>query len=323
MSERELACWRENKKTIVNSLQTLSSQIYSARARILYELIQNADDCSYEDGPVDGEVAAGGSGPAVAASEELRFLHIEASDDVLVAFHNERGFQPKDLYALCQVGESSKPLGSGKIGRKGIGFKSVFQITDRPLLVSPPFSFTFDTVCRGVFGYIVPSWVDRPEASIPARHHSLLRRLLPEGSSAAACQTASPSGTLLVCPLAARACGEDLMRDVHFDGLSLAFLKNLQKITFSSTTTSASAHSADAVAPPTATPSTAAPPALRAPAATTREHRIESTVVFDNDTQQPGDGDVGQPVAGGSGLLKDLRVVRHELRQVRGVHASR
>ena len=29
MGERELACWHENKKTIVNSLRTLSSQIYS------------------------------------------------------------------------------------------------------------------------------------------------------------------------------------------------------------------------------------------------------------------------------------------------------
>ena len=31
---------------------------------------------------------------------------------------------------MCQVGESSKQAGSGKIGRKGIGFKSTFQITD-------------------------------------------------------------------------------------------------------------------------------------------------------------------------------------------------
>ena len=84
---RELACWHENKKTIVNrlchcpkikktscphgypsiaypakwstcgmanacptgSLKTLSSQIYSASTRILYEIIQNADDCSFDD----------------------------------------------------------------------------------------------------------------------------------------------------------------------------------------------------------------------------------------------------------------------------------
>ena len=35
-------------------------------------------------------------------------------------------------------------------------------------------------------------------------------------------------GTLLVCPLAARVRGADLLRDFGFDGLALAFLKNLQ-----------------------------------------------------------------------------------------------
>ena len=134
MGERELACWHENKKTIVNSLRTLSSQIYSATARVVYELIQNADDCSFAEG-----------GP-------LPSLHLECSDEALVCYHNELGFQPRDLYAMCQVGESSKLAGSGKIGRKGIGFKAVFQITDKPLIVSPPFRFCFDTPARGTFG---------------------------------------------------------------------------------------------------------------------------------------------------------------------------
>jgi len=76
MGSRELACWRENKKTIVNSLKTLSSQIYSAHQRILYEIIQNADDCSFDEG-VSPEVL------------------LECSDEALVSFHNETGFQPK------------------------------------------------------------------------------------------------------------------------------------------------------------------------------------------------------------------------------------
>ena len=56
MGARERACWQENKKTITNSLKTLSSQIYSATTRILYEIIQNADDCSFE---TDDESAGG------------------------------------------------------------------------------------------------------------------------------------------------------------------------------------------------------------------------------------------------------------------------
>eukprot|EP00966_Prymnesium_polylepis_P030166 701293-Prymnesium_polylepis.1 len=127
---------------------------------------------------------------------------------------------------MCQVGESSKLAGRGKIGRKGIGFKSVFQISDRPVVLSPPFQFCFDTVAQGIFGYIVPSWVDEPEEHVPEAHHPLLRRLFPVGGNA------SNSGTLLVCPFSARVRGADLMRDHGFDGLALAFLKNLEKITF-------------------------------------------------------------------------------------------
>jgi hypothetical protein len=230
MSPTELACWRENKKTITNSLKTLSGQIYSATTRILYEIIQNADDCSF---PEDGI---------------LRELRLECSDDALVSFHNETGFQPKDLYALCQVGASSKLPGSNKIGRKGIGFKSVFQICDRPVILSPPFQFCFDTAKHGVFGYIVPSWVDYPDKHVPTRHRALLRRLFPNsgGGPAAAANddghaadhgggfaaSTAPPGTLLVCPMAPRVRGLDLMRDLNFDGLCLAFLKNLDQVTF-------------------------------------------------------------------------------------------
>ena len=215
MGSRELACWHENKKTIMNSLKTLSSQIYSATTRILFEIIQNADDCLFET-----DSCAERSGP-----REIRELYLECSDDALVAFHNEKGFQPKDLYAMCQVGESSKAPGSGKIGRKGIGFKSVFQICDRPFVLSPPFQFCFDTERHGVFGYIVPSWVDNPEDLVPQQHRHHLKRIFTS-------EALSATGTLLVCPMAPRVRGLDLLRDLAFDGLSLAFLKNLEKISF-------------------------------------------------------------------------------------------
>ena len=100
MGPRELASWRENKKTIVNSLRTLSSQIYSASTRILYEVIQNADDCTFD------EAEGGGT----------RELYLECSDEALVAFHNEKGFQPKDLYAMCQV-RSRFPTADRRAGR--------------------------------------------------------------------------------------------------------------------------------------------------------------------------------------------------------------
>jgi len=42
------------------------------------------------------------------------------------------------------------------IGRKGVGFKSVFSITSQPLVVSPPFTFRFDVDRHGPYGMICP-----------------------------------------------------------------------------------------------------------------------------------------------------------------------
>ena len=64
-----------------------------------------------------------------------------------------------------------------------------------------------------------------------ARH--FLRRLFPPAGGGGA-GIAAKTGTLLVCPMAPRVKGLHLMRDLSFDGLSLAFLKNLEKITFAS-----------------------------------------------------------------------------------------
>ena len=83
----------------------------------------------------------------------------------------------------------------------------------------------------------MPSWVEDPvEAHVPSRHHALLRRLFPEGGEGGGggrpSRAVAATGTLLVCPMAPRVRGLDLMKDLRFDGLSLAFLKNLEKISF-------------------------------------------------------------------------------------------
>ena len=337
MGARELACWHENKKTIVNSLKTLSSQIYSTTTRILYEIIQNADDCSFEEeerGPGSEEeaaaAAAANSGSPPESGRALRELHLECSKDALVAFHNEKGFQAKDLYSMCQVGASSKAAGSGSIGRKGIGFKSVFQISDCPVVISPPFQFCFDTVKHDVFGYIVPSWVDTPAEHVPAQNHALLHRIFPgagsgagsahTGAAAAAAPPVSATGTLLVCPMAKRVRGLDLMKDLSFDGLSLAFLKNLEQITFSSSVAPPTARSRAAAGSAPSPASSAAARLRSADAAGAgeggdaaalgvrrQEHRVERSVVFER-------GGPGQePVALGEAVLKGINVVSHRL----------
>ena len=45
------------------------------------------------------------------------------------------------------------------LGQKGIGFKSVFRITDQPEIHSNGFHMKFDATC-GPNGYIVPQWIE-------------------------------------------------------------------------------------------------------------------------------------------------------------------
>ena len=46
----------------------------------------------------------------------------------IVVLNNECGFTPENIQALCDVGRSTKKGSGGYIGKKGIGFKSVFRV---------------------------------------------------------------------------------------------------------------------------------------------------------------------------------------------------
>ncbi len=103
---------------------------------------------------------------------------------------NEQGFTERDVRALCDVGASSKahatPSSStsagsalrdpgqqqqdgqkqqveqeeaGQTGEKGIGFKSVFAVTDRPCVASGGFVFGFDADDASGIGMVLPRWL--------------------------------------------------------------------------------------------------------------------------------------------------------------------
>lgn len=47
----------------------------------------------------------------------------------ITVLNNERGFSAQNIRALCDVGNSTKKgSNAGYIGKKGIGFKSVFRV---------------------------------------------------------------------------------------------------------------------------------------------------------------------------------------------------
>jgi hypothetical protein len=109
------------------------------------ELIQNADDNKYP---------AGGDIPAVE--------FVLSSKGMLIK-NNEIGFTEANVRALCDVGGSTKGGGgSGYIGQKGIGFKSVFSVTDEPAIRSCGFSFCFKNYETQSHrkNMLLPHWLD-------------------------------------------------------------------------------------------------------------------------------------------------------------------
>lgn len=137
------------RRKLSNALRLLSDDLYSTRTHFVLELIQNADDNAY-------------------ASEVDPEIHIALSSSALKVWNNEQGFTKANVRALCSVGESTKLKKVGFIGEKGIGFKSVFQVSNAPQIHSNGFHFRFDmSNPEEHLGYVVPHWIE-PDASITA-----------------------------------------------------------------------------------------------------------------------------------------------------------
>ncbi len=101
---------------IERSLEKLSNDLYSEQGHFVLELVQNADDNQY-------------------ASDRLPTLRFVVSPDRILVCNNEKGFQPNNIEAICNVGKSTKGKHKqGYAGHKGNGTKSSRYCRIRKLL---------------------------------------------------------------------------------------------------------------------------------------------------------------------------------------------
>ncbi|MER7755237.1 DUF3883 domain-containing protein [Kitasatospora sp. NPDC097643] len=115
------------------------------KGRVIVELLQNAHDA---------HLATPGGGRV-----EILLDETEGEHGVLYVANGGRELTPKRFGALCRVASSSKRPDEG-IGHKGVGFKSVRELTEAPELysVSGPAAKAFDGYC---FRFALPSDFDR------------------------------------------------------------------------------------------------------------------------------------------------------------------
>ncbi len=103
--------------------QELVRQQYTGRYP--FELLQNANDAA-RDADMPGRA------------------HFLLTETALIVADNGFGFGDKHVDAICSLGRSSKGPGEA-VGHKGLGFKSVGEITDHPQITSTRASFQFSS----------------------------------------------------------------------------------------------------------------------------------------------------------------------------------
>ncbi|KAI0157391.1 hypothetical protein GGR57DRAFT_510975 [Xylariaceae sp. FL1272] len=133
-------------KLIGSSVLTLATNLYTSKARFVFELIQNADDNQYDEAKTSGDIP---------------YVTFHVHPGRIVVECNEDGFTDENLTAICAIGKSSKTGAQGYIGEKGIGFKSVFMAASKVHIQSGMLSFSFKHKSGDSgMGMISPLWED-------------------------------------------------------------------------------------------------------------------------------------------------------------------
>ena|SRR3989338_8103023 len=95
-----------NLSLITGSIRIIE-KVFPERSHFLMEFIQNSDDA------------------------KSLSLQIEINKDKIIIYNNGEEFSEKNVESICDIGHSSKTP-EDYIGYLGVGFKSVFLISDCP-----------------------------------------------------------------------------------------------------------------------------------------------------------------------------------------------
>jgi transglutaminase-like putative cysteine protease len=98
-----------------NAEELLSRRVYTDPGHFLVELLQNAEDAG------------------------ARAWRVDIGDHDVAVWHDGTPFDAKDMVGVLSIGQTTKH--KEQIGFFGVGFKSVYEICERPQVYSGPFCF--------------------------------------------------------------------------------------------------------------------------------------------------------------------------------------
>lgn len=109
--------------SLASLLDEVGQNMYDSKQRMFFELLQNADDASSDNGVQ---------------------IIMQITQDYLLLTHNGMPFNRKDFVSITSAARSTKSNQKKKTGYKGIGFKSVFSESTLVMIKSGGFEFMFD-----------------------------------------------------------------------------------------------------------------------------------------------------------------------------------
>ena len=131
----------------------LLADSYDDRTHFIYEILQNAEDALRK------RINRSGS----------RCVRFELSEDQLLIYHTGKPFDPDDVRGICGIGESTKDRDYTTIGRFGIGFKSVYAVTERPEIHSGEEDFAIENYVHPVAIQEIPRSTDVTIIKLPLK----------------------------------------------------------------------------------------------------------------------------------------------------------
>ncbi|XP_048775772.2 sacsin-like [Ostrea edulis] len=127
------------RNTLLEELQSILHE-YPDNEQIIKELLQNAEDAG-------ARVVKIGFCPS-SKSDHLPDAYRKYLSGPALCFYNDSVFEEKDWEGLTMVRKSDKQDNPLKIGKFGIGFKSVFHVTDTVCVVSGRKILFIDPLCE-------------------------------------------------------------------------------------------------------------------------------------------------------------------------------
>jgi len=119
-------------ESLRNVVSGVLMQLYVEPGQFILEFLQNAEDALMEARRM-----------GLVRDEEERYFKIELYKDRVVISHNGKPFDERDLEGLCGIRSNKKPS-MGYKGFIGIGWKSVFLVSNRVEVHSGGLSFEFN-----------------------------------------------------------------------------------------------------------------------------------------------------------------------------------